>query len=107
MIAVFTIIAVVVSMPIVAIVLVSIASNREDSALSLGGPPRSAFQAAARRVVDFRTEATTDWLEIASARRAPSSAELPTPVVSGSRRPVDADSSRPLLPTKMSVRPAA
>ncbi|HUD39645.1 MAG TPA: hypothetical protein VMR14_22295 [Streptosporangiaceae bacterium] len=107
MIAIFTIIAVVVSMPIVAMVLVSIASNREDSALSLGGPPRSALQAAARRVVDFRTEATTDWFEIAGADRAPMGAELPTPVMSGPRRLADANSNRPLLPTKMSVRPAA
>jgi hypothetical protein len=106
MIAVFTIIAVVVSMPIVATVIVAIASSREDSARSLGGPPQSALQATARRVVDFRTETTTDWSGIAEPGRTAPSTEGPRPVGSRPRRLADAPYAGP-LPTKMSVRPAA
>ncbi|HEY3904827.1 MAG TPA: hypothetical protein VGM14_13035 [Streptosporangiaceae bacterium] len=45
------------SLPIVGIVLVSLASRREDAAFSLGGPARSPMQLLARRVVDFSSEA--------------------------------------------------
>jgi hypothetical protein len=45
-----------VSLPIVGIVLVSIASRREDAAFSLGGPAGSQIQLAARRVLGFTTE---------------------------------------------------
>jgi hypothetical protein len=50
------IIAAVVSMPIAATVVVSIASRREDAAWSLGQPPQGMVQATARRVLDFSTE---------------------------------------------------
>lgn len=49
--------AVVLSLPIVGIAVVSIASRREDAAFSLGGQPRSQMQLLARRVVDFSSEA--------------------------------------------------
>lgn len=45
-----------VSLPIVGVVLVSIASRREDAAFSLGGPAGSQIQLAARRVLGFATE---------------------------------------------------
>jgi hypothetical protein len=51
--------AVVVSLPLVGIVLVSVASRREDAAYSLGGPARSQLQLAARRLVDFSSEAAS------------------------------------------------
>jgi hypothetical protein len=50
------IIAAVVSLPMAAIVVVSIASRREDAAWSLGGPARGPVQAAARRLLDFHSE---------------------------------------------------
>lgn len=50
------VIAALVSMPIVAIVVVSVASRREDSAWSLGRPARGTVQAAARRLLDFHSD---------------------------------------------------
>jgi hypothetical protein len=50
---------IVLSLPIVGIVLVSIASRREDAAFSLGSQPRSQMQLLARRVVDFSSEASS------------------------------------------------
>jgi len=47
------------SLPIVGIVLVSLASRREDAAFSLGGPARSPMQLLARRVLDFSSEAAS------------------------------------------------
>jgi hypothetical protein len=47
---------VIVSMPIVAIVLVSVASKREDAAGTLGGPAEGGIQIAARRVLDFHSD---------------------------------------------------
>jgi hypothetical protein len=41
------------------VVLVSLASNREDSAHSLAGRPAGAMQAAARRVVGFYADGVT------------------------------------------------
>jgi hypothetical protein len=45
-----------VSLPIVGVVLVSIASRREDAAFSLGGPAGGPVQLAARRLLGFTTE---------------------------------------------------
>src|SRR5579859_3937437 len=50
------VIAAVVCMPIVAIALVTMASHREDSALSLDKPARGLVQSAARRLLDFHSE---------------------------------------------------
>jgi len=52
------VLAIITSMPIVAIVLVSVASKREDAAGTLGGPAKGVIQFAARRVLDYRSEVT-------------------------------------------------
>jgi len=52
------ILAIIVSMPIVAIVLVTVASKREDAAGTLGGPARGPVQMAARQVLDFQSDIT-------------------------------------------------
>ena len=51
------IVTLVVSAPIVACLLVSVASTREDSAYSLGNHAPGPVQAAARRILDFHTDA--------------------------------------------------
>jgi hypothetical protein len=48
--------ALIVGAPIVAMILVSIASLREDAARSLGGSPPGALAAAARRLLSVRTD---------------------------------------------------
>jgi len=50
------VLAIITSMPIVAIVLVSVASKREDAAGTLGGPAKGVIQLAARRVLDYRSD---------------------------------------------------
>lgn len=72
------IIAAVASVPFAAIVVVSIASRREDAAWSLGQPPRGMVQAAARRVLDFSTECSA--LQLPKSCSQPSRA-LPAPRV--------------------------
>ena len=67
MIIVFFFIAVVVSLPVAAIVLVSIASKREDRRFSLGGPAGGRVQQTARRIVDFSTETRSDWAPAADS----------------------------------------
>lgn len=52
--------AAVVSMPIGAAILVSIASRREDARWSLDRPARGPVTAAARRIVCFQTE-LAEW----------------------------------------------
>jgi hypothetical protein len=49
-------IAAVVSIPIAAAFVVSIASHREEAAWSLGGPPRGLIDAIARRIVGFHND---------------------------------------------------
>lgn len=55
-IALFIIMAAVVSLPIAAVVVVSMASHREDAAWSLGEPAQGVAQTAARRLLDFHSE---------------------------------------------------
>ena len=55
-IALFVIIAAVVSMPVAAVVVVSLASRREDAAWSLGESAQGGVQAAARRLLDFHSD---------------------------------------------------
>ena len=62
MIILFFIIAVVVSLPVAAIVLVSVASKREDRRFSLGGQADGRVQETARRILDFHTESRSDWM---------------------------------------------
>jgi len=52
--------AVVVAAPLVAAVLVTVASLREDASRSLGGRPPGVLTAAARRLLGVRTRASAD-----------------------------------------------
>ncbi|MGO9082760.1 MAG: hypothetical protein ACLQDY_27650 [Streptosporangiaceae bacterium] len=54
--------ATVLSVPILAAVLVAVASRREDRAWSLSGPARGPLRAAARRIVGFHSEGI-EWLQ--------------------------------------------
>ena len=96
------IIAAVVSMPIVAIVIVSVACRREESAWSLGQPPRSWVEATARRILAFHTEDSA-WPQPRSYRQAvPATSTLHS---LGQPRSGPADSPRPAL--RSEVRTAA
>jgi hypothetical protein len=98
MIIVFFIIAVVVSLPVAAIVLVSLASRREDRRFGLGGQAEGRVEQASRWIVDFRTETGADWSSVGGAAEA----EPDKP-----RRPRNRIDS-PLLATRMvSFRQAA
>jgi hypothetical protein len=101
---IFFIIAVVVSLPVAAIVLVSVASRREDHRFSLGGPADGRVQQAARRIVDFRTETGAVWSPAASPSRSVAEPER-EPVSAGRpRKRIDS----PLMATRMvSFRQAA
>ena len=72
------VIAAAVSAPIVAAVLVSAGSRREDSAWSLGGPPRGTIQGAARRIVRFH-DGGIDWPQPRSRVQAPVRERGPAP----------------------------
>jgi hypothetical protein len=56
----FGVAAIVVSAPIVAALIVSAASRREDASWSLGGPARSRLEALARRIVVVQVD-SFDW----------------------------------------------
>jgi len=99
------IIAVVVSMPIVAVVLVSMASRREEMAWSLGDPAPGAVQAAARRIVDFHTDCPGELIRPAGQDRARARTVRPISIAAANR-PVDVE-PRPVLTPKMSVGQAA
>ncbi|HXP19131.1 MAG TPA: hypothetical protein VN840_05740 [Streptosporangiaceae bacterium] len=71
-----TIGTIIVSAPIAAAVLVSVASRREDAACSLGGPPPGPACATARRIVDFHTRGM-DWPRRGDRGQAPDSDRLP------------------------------
>ena len=106
MIVALFIIAVVVSMPIVAVVLVSLASRREDSAWSLGTPADGRVQATARRIVDFHTESVADFVHPAGFEPARPRTARPVPA-GRSLRPASAGSRRPVLTSRTGVRQAA
>jgi hypothetical protein len=56
----FVIAAVAVSSPMVAALIVSVASRREDRNWSLGGPARGSLEEVARRIVAFDND-SIDW----------------------------------------------
>jgi hypothetical protein len=56
MIILLAIVVVSASVPLAGVVLVSLASKREDSARSLGGRPAGPLEAAARRMVGFHSD---------------------------------------------------
>ncbi len=85
------IIAVVVSMPIVAVVLVTVASKREDLAWSLSKPAKGPVQAAARRIVDFQTDCPAQWARPVTTSQVKSRSAKPI-AVGSTYRPADADS---------------
>jgi len=88
------------SAPIVAAVVVSVASRREDRGWTLGGPAVG-MRAAARRIVDFHTE-TADFPQPKSRQLAGSGAYSP-------RRTAIRAASPPELARRLPVdrRPAA
>src|SRR5215472_15088920 len=99
------VIASVLSLPIAAIVIVSLASRREDAAWSLGQPPRGMVQAVARRVLDFSTEC--------QALQQPKNLGQASPALPAARlvgqpgRSTGADAPRAVAPSKVSIRTAA
>jgi hypothetical protein len=99
------IIAAVVSMPIAATVVVSIASRREDAAWSLGQPPQGLMQAAARRVLDFSTECPDLQLPKNCSPAVPAVPVLRS-VGEPSLRPVT-DAPMSAATSKVSIRTAA
>jgi hypothetical protein len=56
----FGIAAMAVSVPLIAALLVSVASRREDANWTLGAPPASWLEAAARRIVAFNAD-SVEW----------------------------------------------
>jgi hypothetical protein len=97
MIIIFFIIAVVVSLPVAAIVLVSVASRREDHRYSLGGPAEGRVEQTARQIVDFRTETRYDWSPAIGVRPSAISSETEPVSLDRPRRRIDA----PLQATRM------
>lgn len=109
-IALFVIAAVVASMPIAAVAVVSIASRREDAARSLGEPAPGAVQAAARRLLDFHTDDPAWPLPKSCGQARPAAPAIrsvaPGPVSQPARSAVP-DTRRPAATSKISVGTAA
>lgn len=113
MVIVMFIIGVVVSMPIVATVVVSLASRREDKAWSLRDPAEGMMSATARRIVDFHSEGpgwvlpkNFDQVRVGRPVGAPVGPSALRPV-SQPRRSAAADSPEPVATSKASIRTAA
>ena len=109
-IALFVIAAAVMCVPIAAVVLVAMASHREESALSLHRPARGITQVAARRLLDFHSEDPA-WPLPKNSVQARSSAPVLRAVGGSSvgqpRRSTVTDTPRPVVTSKVSVRTAA
>jgi hypothetical protein len=85
------VLAIIVSMPIVGIIVVSVASKREDAVGTLGGPSRGAVQSAARRVLDFQSDVY--WRAAGGAH-----VKVSRPVLTSAGQPLqDADDDAPIL----------
>jgi hypothetical protein len=107
------VIGIVVSMPIVAAVVVSVASRREEAALSLRGPAPGVVQAAARRILDFHSE-DPGWVLPKNCDQVRPNAPVGEPSgaptlrsLSHPRRSVTADSAKPVATPSASIRTAA
>lgn len=102
--------AVVVCVPIVGVVLVSMASHREESALSLDKPAPGIVQAAARRLLDFHSEDPA-WpmprYHVQARPAAPALRSVGGSPVSQPRRSTVTDTPRPVLTSKASIGTAA
>jgi hypothetical protein len=105
MIIAMLLIGIVVSMPIVATVVVSVASRREDKSWSLRDPAQGAVQAAARRIVDFHSDAP-GWPLPQGYDQVRSGAPA-RPSVSQPRRSVAANSPRPIATSRARIGTAA
>ena len=68
--------AVAFGVPVFATLLVSVASRREDSVWTLGGPPPSLVQAAARRIVAFHGQ-DIEWPQPQGLGRTPQHERTP------------------------------
>lgn len=66
----FIIVAIFVSAPVIAAGIVAVASRREDSGRTLGDPPPSPVDAAARRIVGFYASGI-DWIGSEDGSHAP------------------------------------
>jgi len=109
-IALFIIIAVVVvCVPIVGVVLVTMASHREESALSLDKPAQGIVQAAARRLLDFHSEEAWPMPKnyVQARPAAPALRSVSGSPVAQPRRSTLTDTPRPVVPSKVSIRTAA
>jgi hypothetical protein len=114
-IALFIIIAAVVSMPMAAIVVVSIASRREDAAWTLGKPAPGTVQSAARRLLDFHTEDPAWPLPkncgqarpVAPVLRSIGQGSVGQGSVAHPRRSTVTDAPRSAAASKVSIRTAA
>lgn len=98
----------VVSMPIVAIVVVSLASRREEAEWSLGEPAQGRVQAAARRLLDFHSDDPAWPLPKNGGQVRPTALHSPaqSPVAHPRGRTV-IDTRRPAATSKVRVGTAA
>lgn len=99
------VIAAVVSMPLAAVVVVSIASHREDAAWSLDKPAPGLIQAVARRLLDFHTEDPA-WPVPKNAGQARPAAPAPRPAAKPVASAVP-EAPAPAASSQASIRTAA
>lgn len=104
------VLAAVVSTPIVATVVVSMASRREDADMSLGGPAQGMVQAAARGLLDFHSDDPA-WPMPKNCGQIRPAAPVLRSVADGSvarpGRSTVTDTPRPAATSKVSIRTAA
>ena len=82
--------------PIIATVIVSVASRREDSEWTLGEPDVGPIRTFARRIVDFRTDDTDDADDVVWPRpRSYAGARIQRKATTPSREPEPGEDSEP------------